>query len=357
MDSEYRKRLGRLRKFCEKCSSDAVVIMDLKGSGDYPSLKYFSGYAGAGFLVMDRGRCVLFVPKMELAAARVTGIEAQVWDANDPVEAICLLLKDRTGVLLDFSGISASVYLKMKKILRGARIQNCSPFIQELRSVKSSREIILMKKSAKIASQILTAMMSRFKEFKTEADVVAFLAYETHKHGCSFAFPPIVASGVHSALPHYRPSGSTLLKGFCVIDFGVQYRGYCSDISRTVFIGSPTKRDKEIYNRVLGAQEAAIDTCHEGVCASDLLSCARAALGNLQEKFIHGLGHGVGLEVHEMPSLHGKYILQRGMVITIEPGVYIQGKGGVRIEDDLYVGKRRSVVLSTVTKSFTVIPR
>jgi Xaa-Pro aminopeptidase len=179
-----------------------------------------------------------------------------------------------------------------------------------------------------------------------------YLDAETAKLGLKTSFKPIVASGRNSANPHHDNTGK-LSKGFCIIDFGIKYNGYCSDITRTIYFGKPTTKETEIYDTVLGANNKCINSVKCGMKCSDADKLCRKVLGKYSDKFIHGLGHGIGVEIHEGPTLNSKSkdVLKDGMVFTIEPGVYIKNIGGVRIEDDvvlLYNGEKK--VLTKTTK-------
>jgi Xaa-Pro aminopeptidase len=196
-------------------------------------------------------------------------------------------------------------------------------------------------------------MLKGFKKFKSELEVAEFLEAETRKNGCSLAFPPIVASGKHAGMPHYMPGKGKILKGFCVIDFGVKYRGYCSDITRTVYVGKPSQAEKEIYEEVLDVQKKSVKMCMGGGSISGVFDYALNVLG---KRFPHGLGHGIGVEIHEWPNLKpgGKEKFLDGMVFTVEPGVYTK-KYGIRIEDDVLIEKGKSVILTKLSKELIIV--
>ena len=150
------------------------------------------------------------------------------------------------------------------------------------------------------------------------------------------SFEPIVAFGPHSAIPHHHNTATKLKKGdTLLVDMGMKYKGYCSDMTRTFFFGKPSAQQQKVYELVLEAQEAGIKKIKSGVATKKVDEAARKALGNYEEYFKHSLGHGIGLEVHEMPSLSGRSteILKENMIVTVEPGIYLDGKFGVRIED------------------------
>jgi Xaa-Pro aminopeptidase len=186
------------------------------------------------------------------------------------------------------------------------------------------------------------------------------MEYDARQKGAeAMSFDTIVASGARSALPHGRASSARIGRGFVVLDFGVILAGYCSDKTRTVYVGKPTRQDRQMYEAVREAQQAAIDAVSAGVTAGEVDSAARSVLrrAKLDKYFTHSTGHGVGLEIHEPPRIGSNQMepLRAGMVITIEPGVYVSGKGGVRIEDMVVVKDRGCEVLSPATKELITL--
>jgi len=194
-----------------------------------------------------------------------------------------------------------------------------------------------------------------------ESEVAAELEYAARKAGAEgMSFPTIIAGGTRSSLPHGRASEATIpSRGFVVCDFGVILAGYCSDMTRTMHVGRPTSEARRIYEAVRQAQQAAIEAVQPGVTAGEVDQAARKLLkkSNLDRYFTHSTGHGVGLEIHEPPRIATgqEEILHPGMVITIEPGVYIPGKFGVRIEDMVVVTERGCQVLTPTSKRMIVL--
>lgn len=157
-------------------------------------------------------------------------------------------------------------------------------------------------------------------------------------------------------MPHHEPSNTKIKKGFCVIDFGVKYKGYCSDITRTICIGKPSDKEKETYNSLLAIQKNTINQIRSGKKCSELYDFVNNSLGKHQKYFTHGLGHGVGTQIHEMPnlSLNSKDRIKNNMVFTIEPGIYFPGKYGIRIEDTIFF-KNKSILLTKTAKDLIII--
>ena len=220
-------------------------------------------------------------------------------------------------------------------------------------AIKLPEEIVRLKKAAALTDKIFADVITNWKKFNTEQDVATYIILKTIERGAEPSFPPIVASGKHALNPHHTPAKTTLTKGFCVIDMGVRYQGYCSDMTRTVYIGKPTKKEKDIYNHLLHAQHTAITACMIGTKISDIAEECRTHLGEEWNKhFTHALGHGLGTQVHEWPrvSTSVQEPLGENMYITIEPGVYPPGKFGMRIEDDVLITKKGPVVLTKTEK-------
>jgi Xaa-Pro aminopeptidase len=217
---------------------------------------------------------------------------------------------------------------------------------------KDDGELAQMRKAAILAGEIMDCAIGLLKPGVSEREVGAEIEYQMRKRGAEGpSFETIAAFGDRAALPHARPTGKRLRKNeLVVLDLGVILGHYCSDITRTVFAGRAPKRIRTWYKAVLEAQEAAISTVKEGVACGDVDAAARNVLAGygLDRLFVHSTGHGLGLEVHEDPRVAKGQArrLEPGNVITIEPGVYAEGVGGVRIEDDVAVHAGRTEVLT-----------
>jgi Xaa-Pro aminopeptidase len=215
-----------------------------------------------------------------------------------------------------------------------------------------------MRKAAVLASEVVQHAIRLLKPGVRELEVAAEIEFQMRKQGASGpAFESIVAFGERTALPHARPTAKRLRKNeLVVLDLGAILGHYCSDITRTVYVGKAPKRVKEWYKAVLEAQSAAIAAVRSGVACEDVDAAARGTLANykLDRYFVHSTGHGLGLEVHEDPRVARgqKARLEPGTVITIEPGVYVPGVGGIRIEDDVAVHEDRSEILTRAPREF-----
>jgi Xaa-Pro aminopeptidase len=222
----------------------------------------------------------------------------------------------------------------------------------------NSSEINKVKKACKITDKILNQLIKKLKKhsFKTELDTYNYLKSKVKENNCKLAYKPIVAIGKNAAEIHHKPTKTKLTKGFLVIDFGVKYKGYCADETRTFYLGNPSKKEKQLYNLVLEAQLTAISYLKPGIYAADIDGIARAILQGHFKHFIHSTGHGVGKKVHTSPTLRprSRLILKENQIITIEPGLYFKNKSGIRIEDTILI-KNNPIILTKTTKKLIII--
>ena len=228
-----------------------------------------------------------------------------------------------------------------------------------IRKVKDDNEIDLVRKSVGVAEEAFEAIRSEIEAGQTENYLAGLLVFELRSRGASnSSFPVIVAAGANSSLPHYRPSEALVQRDQpLLIDWGAIYKGYCSDLTRTMVIGRVSGRMKQIYKVVTEAQQAAINFLRPGVTTMQADRVARDVVerAGFGKEFGHGLGHGIGREIHELPSMRktgGEEELRPGMIVTVEPGIYLPGEGGVRIEDDVLITHSGCEVLSSLDRSF-----
>jgi len=260
----------------------------------------------------------------------------------------------RIGIRPDVLPLSIAQSLRA---IPGARVERFRNEAQ-IMGIKSAEELRRMREAARITDEIFSALVRRWKRFKTEQDAGRFILTACAERGVEASFPPIIASGMHAAHPHHQTAPLPIKKGFCVIDMGVRFEGYCSDMTRTLFVGNPTKKEKELYAFFQEIQENTIREVRPGASIASLDAFCRDALGKEYSRlFIHSLGHGLGTQVHEWPSVNGnaKESLEPGMVITIEPGIYKENAFGMRIEDDVAVTKAGPDVLTKTTKDLVCI--
>ncbi len=332
-----------------------------------PDVRYLSGFTGScGAVALVGGRAVLFTDgrytsqaKAETAGMRVAidkrspAVRAVEWLAGLGV-ARCGFDAGQTTVAGLEAMRKALVPLRKGSARRGFLV-GTDGLIAKLREVKDEDEIARMRKAASLGCKLFEEVLEFVVAGATETEVAARLEFKARMAGAeAMSFETIVASGERSALPHGRASGAKLPKrGLVTMDFGVLLDGYCSDMTRTVHIGKGSKREWDVYHSVLEAQMAAVAAVRAGVTCGAVDEAARSVLrkAGLEKAFSHSTGHGVGLEIHEGPRVAAKQeqVLQPGMVITIEPGAYLAGEFGVRIEDMVLVTADGGEVLTAAS--------
>lgn len=258
------------------------------------------------------------------------------------------------------SALSLQYADKLKKLYPQAEMVDISPILNDLRAQKTPQEIHKITKACTITSQAFNALTNQFssKRFKTERDVAFFLEKFIREHDAELAFPTIVGSGKNSAVPHHVTSSAKLQKGFLQLDFGACYQQYCADMSRALYIGKPSKSEKEHYDLLHQAQIAPIKEIAANKPFTELDKISRKHLGEYSNNFIHSLGHGLGVEIHEAPSFSKevKQVIKPNHIFTIEPGIYFPGKYGIRIEDTLLFD-HKTKILTTAPKELITLKR
>ncbi len=246
---------------------------------------------------------------------------------------------------------------KIKNIWPKANIVDIGTILKELRSQKMPAEIRKISTACDITCNALQALVKELpgKKLQTEQDVALFLERKIKEQGAELAFSTIVAMGRNAATPHHVTSAQQLRRGFLLLDFGACYQYYCADMTRVLFLGKPTAKEKAFYQLLLQAQQHAVNQVRHGRSFTELDKAARKHLGKYSSHFIHSLGHGIGIEVHEAPSFLKEEKIQHNCVFTLEPGIYFPGKFGLRIEDTLvFDGETR--ILTTFPKELMLIP-
>jgi len=350
-------RLARLRKSNAAQALDALVVTN---PHDWYYLTGFGGEAGA--LVVGRRSVTLVTDGRFITQANeeTSGVGIVQHKAG-LYSAVGGFLR---GARLGRVGFDpAHVTVAQHKALRRAAGPRCSlksvsGLVSSLRVKKDPQELAQMRKAAILASEVVEHAIELLKPGVRELEVAREIEFQMRRRGASGpAFESIVAFGERAALPHARPTAKRLRKNeFVVLDLGAILGHYCSDITRTVYVGTAPKRAKEWYKAVLEAQSAAIAAVRPGVTAGEIDDAARSTLAKykLDQFFVHSTGHGLGLEVHEDPRIARgqKARLEPGTVITIEPGIYVPGVGGIRIEDDVAVHEDRSEILTRAKRDF-----
>jgi len=343
-----------LQIILRKKNIDMAIIANLRNTD--PNLFYFTGIElEYSFLfIPKKGNSLLLTHKLEYERAKKYSMVRDVRLMEKPViENIAKMLARRgTNIGLNFSVISINAFRELRRHLKGKKFHDISTELMHARQAKQHSEVKILKKACNITDSIFSELITNFN-FRTEMDVERFLHSQAQKHGCTMSFPPIVASGSNASMPHYRARNVKLKKGFLILDYGINYKGYMSDMTRTIYIGKPSAQEKELYNLLLRVQKGAITMARPGMEVSQISSYVRKGLGKYNEYFIHSLGHGIGVEIHELPTIHGesKDVFGVGDVFTVEPGIYLPGKLGIRIEDDVLMTKHGPVVLSKSKKA------
>ncbi len=358
---DHIRRMGALRRKMTRAGLPGLLITHP------PDIRYLSGFTGSSAaLAVTRRVARLFTDGRYKAQAAEEAKAAQVEIAQgSPTVAAVQWLAAQPGVTMagfDPARTTVADLARWKRELpsrlRRSFFQSIpAPFVETLRCVKDEDELALMAEAALIGCKLFEHILGVLRPGLPEIEVAAELEHQARILGAeAMSFETIVASGERSAMPHGRATTTPLpRRGFVTLDFGIILKGYCSDMTRTVFLGTPKPRERSAYQAVLEAQEAAVDAVAPGVSCAEVDEAARSILRRegLAEAFSHSTGHGVGLEIHEPPRVGAgqRTRLQPGMLITIEPGVYLTGKFGVRIEDMVVVTRSGGQVLTPAPKA------
>ncbi len=346
---------NRIQQEMKKKDLDILLLVSTLKKD--PNIFYATG--------LDLEYCVLLIPESGQPRFLVPPLEyekAKRWSRIRKVQQYKGLddlkkgIRKKKSIGINATHISLATYKEIKKRLKGCTFKAADALWKEVRIRKSPEEIRKLKRAAKIGDHIFKelckALQKNRRHFKTEKDIAYFIEEYAKKYDVTLSFDPIVASGKNAAMPHYHPQKIPINKGFCVLDFGVSYQGYISDMSRTIFFGTPTEKEKESYEKVYHAQREAINAVKKGACAKAIDAVSRKLV-----KYPHSLGHGIGIEVHEAPALSPKSNdrIEEDMCFTIEPGIYDPKKGGIRIEDEIWLTKKGPVLLTKSSKKLFCI--
>lgn len=357
---DYSGRLRALRAKLQEHELDALLVTHL------PNIRYLCGFTGsAGILAIEHGRARFFTDGRYTQQARdeVHGVKVEITSSN-MASATAWLSAKRSGrkIGIESNHITVSERNNLRRLLpKGCKLSDTPAPIEQLRLVKDAAEISRIRAACRLGIQLFSRLLKNIRGGAVESEIAAELEYEARRAGAEqMAFSSIVAGGKRSSFPHARASFHPLpARGFVVCDFGVILAGYCSDMTRTLHVGSPTRQMREGYIAVLEAQQAAISAVNPGTTVGEVDETARKLLKekNLARFFTHSTGHGLGLEIHELPRVAAgqKQLLRPGMVITIEPGIYLPGKWGVRIEDTVVVTERGCEVLTECSKELITV--
>jgi len=358
-ESEFKVRRTRVRENLAELDVDALVVTALL------NIRYLTGFTGSnGILLLTPSREILFTdPRYTVQSKRETS--CRVRTVKGPTlaavaKAINRLRLRKTG--FEYHTIPFHIYTFLNQGLRpGGSLVPTRNLVETLRMIKSPVEIDAIRRAVETNSKAFSKVLPTIRPGLGERRIAADLEYQMRRLGGDGpAFDTIVASGSRAALPHARPTSKSVeANQLLLIDMGTIQDGYTSDMTRTIFLGRPTHKWKKSYQAVLQAQLAAIDAIRDGVPTASPDQKARKVLKShgLDKAFTHSTGHGLGLEIHEEPRLgkRDRNKLRAGMVVTVEPGIYLEGGGGIRIEDTVLVTPTGCEILTPTGKELTVI--
>ena len=357
-----KSRNARLFDILDGSVDAAVIVNGHDAHVDY-NFRYFvqasSGVFEGSAVIVEKRKLSVITSPLEASALEGTDADVSIAKGRDEFHS---LLHDRLSgfgrIGMNFPALPYDAYRSVRKNFRG-RIADCSEAVSRCRAVKDGQELKRISSSCRIASRVAARIPDMLKEGMTERELstaISMALYEEGSEGPSF--PPIVSFGKTSAIPHYSPGNVKLKKGnFVLTDFGGTYRRYCSDITRTFIFGKADSKQRNLYDTVLASQKSALSVMKAGLMEKQADAAARKVIdaSRFKGRFIHSLGHGLGLQVHDgLPILwpKGKNRLEAGMVVTVEPGAYLPGFGGVRIEDDVVITGNGIRVLTSAPTDF-----
>ena len=354
---DFKVRLGKVRQEFERVHLDALLVTNL------PNVRYLCGFSGtAAVLAVTATESVFFTDgryteqaREEVGGARIR-IEKGKSALSSSLDWVSELRRvSRLGIEANYVTVADREIIS-RRLGRRVRLVNKTGIIERMRMVKSEEETALIRSACEMGAGLLKVLTKAIKPGRPEVQVAGQLELAARNAGAEqMSFPTIIAAGKRSALPHGRASKAPIpRRGFVVCDFGVILSGYCSDMTRTLHVGRPSAEARRVYEAVREAQQAALEAIRPGQTVREVDAAARKLLHKLGlgKYFTHSTGHGLGLEIHEAPRVAAgqSEILRPGMVITVEPGVYLPRKFGVRIEDTVVVSERGCDILTKCPK-------
>lgn len=329
--SDVEARVSRVRDALRAVDANALLVT---GSANVRYLSGFTSPEDALVLVTDRDAILITDARYATQAPDESALPVEI--VRDASALVAQRVRDRR-LAIEAEHLTIARLGKLRSKLDADPVETIG-IVEGLRRVKSRAEIALVREATRITDEALVQVAPLVRVGARESDIAFELERAFRERGASSAFPIIVASGVRGALPHGEASDRIIeQRELVTIDLGARYRGYCADMTRTLFVGEPSERMRGVYAAVLEAQQQALATVRPGITGKELDAVARKVLERrgFGEAFVHSLGHGVGIDVHEAPTLSPRSddVLEPGMLVTIEPGAYLPGVGGVRIED------------------------
>ncbi|MGQ4832403.1 MAG: M24 family metallopeptidase [Candidatus Asgardarchaeia archaeon] len=355
------KHIEKVRAILEAKELDAIFLVNYVSPLIDKMFFYVSdlqsGVFESSFIELTMDDIKLFTSKLEAETARKQVPFEVVVSENRAIDALKDEVKKYQRVGLNYAVLPTKIFVELNGF---AELVDISKDLMNIRKVKDAEEIGRIKKAIEISERALSDLIDTLDVTKmTESEIAAELEYRCRKFGATgFAFDTIVAADENAADPHYKAgSNNKVPKKILLIDFGARYKGYVADITRTFLIGTPSDEIRKMYEITYEAQQRALKVIKAGVNAKFVDRQARELIEKHYGEFIHGLGHMIGLDVHEGEALNTKadWILEENHVFTVEPGVYVQGLGGIRIEDDVVVKKDGVEILSSFRKELDEI--
>lgn len=361
-------KIGKLQDHLKENSVDAAFITNPD------NVFYFTGFKSnpherlLGVMIFSGAEPFLICPQMEIPDAEAAGWKGQVIGHTDTENAMEILfdaaqekMAQIQTLAIEKTHMIVERYDAINEFFGTPKIVGIDEKVNAMRVIKDGSELEILREAAALADYAIEVAAKTIREGITEIEVMTEIELALKRRGVThMSFDTTVLTGDHAASPHGKTGDRKLQKGDLVLfDLGVVHRGYCSDITRTLALGEPGEEQKKVYNIVLEAEMAAVNAVKPGVTAAELDGIARNVIteAGYGEYFTHRLGHGLGISVHEFPSLHGSndMKMEAGMVFTIEPGIYVPGKVGVRIEDDLAVTEDGVEILTKFPKELQII--
>ncbi len=345
------EKLQEIQRALKKEKIDAALVINTTVKD--PNMLYLTNLElEYSFLLIPKNSQAIFcVSALEYERAKKYTAITNIIKYQNPVKEIKNLLKGKRTIGINEAYITLATKKALDKEIKGKKYKPTDAIYKAVRIIKTEEEVKKLQKAAAIADRIFEELIKELKAnrnmFKTEKDIAEFIDKAAKKWGDGPSFETIVASGKNAALPHYVPQNTPLQSGFCVLDFGVRYKNYISDISRTIFFGIPTKEEITNYTKVRNANEGAIKELKINKKLKEI-----DKLSKKEFTYPHSLGHGIGVEVHEAPNVSpkSKDVIKENMCFTIEPGMYVADKFGIRIEDDIWMTRNGPIQMTKSTK-------
>ncbi len=344
-------QLAKFKEFLSHQRIDTALFYHPDPSITYFTQKQFS-YA---ILSVQPKSTKLYLSKLD-SFPSLPGVKVECISKNVNKN---LFRKNFSRIGINKESITLTLFEKLGKTFPKAVFVDVGAKVRELRQIKTEEEILKLTRACDITVRAFQELVKRFsrRNLQTELDVATFLECFVRKEGGELAFPTIVASGGNSVIPHHPTSLDPLRKGFLQLDFGAKWENYCADMSRVIYLGSPSRKEIKDYQLLLSVQQRCLNQVKEATTFKSLHSFAQQELGYFSKYFPHSLGHGIGIEVHEEPIFKDpRSKIKENQVFTIEPGIYLPNKYGLRIEDTVFWDGRKLKILTHASKELITLP-